>query len=233
MQHLLPVIEDASHGSCVRRVPIFSRLAPAQQDVVATFAQTVDVPRGDLLQVPGDPTRELFVVHRGRVKVSHLSPSGRRRLLRVAGPGEVVGEHGFLTGELPDSEVEALEPARVCAFRSSDLVRLVADYPAIATGMLRSLSERLQDAERRLAQATVGVPARLAGFLLDLPTSGGQVVGVRLPWPKKDVASYLGTTPESLSRALDRLQRDGAIVVSGASVELLDPAALESLAEPT
>ena len=233
MLRRLPIIDDPSHGSCVRRVPIFAQLAPAQQDAVAAFAHSVDVPQGTLLHRAGEATRVLFVVHQGQLKISHLSPSGRRRLLRVAGPGDVVGEHGFLTGEPPGYEGEALEPARICAFTSADLTRLVAHYPAIAAGMLRSLSERLQDAERRLTQTTVDVPARLAAFLLDLPTTtGGDRVGVQLPWPKKDVASYLGTTPESLSRALDRLQKHGTIRVTGAAVDMLDPAALESLAEP-
>ena len=99
--------------------------------------------------------------------------------------------------------------------------------------MLRALSERLTDAERRLAQTTVDVPVRLAAFLLDLPVvTGSAGPGVRLPWPKQDVASYLGTTPESLSRALDRLQKSGTIRVTGGAVDLQDPAALESLAEP-
>lgn len=233
MARQLPIVDDPSHGTCVRRVPIFARLAADQQEAVAAFAHSVDVRQGALLHRAGEATRALFVVHQGHLKVSDLSASGRRRLLRVAGPGDVMGEHSFLTGEPPGYEVEALEQSRVCAFASADLNRLVARYPAIAISMLRSLSERLADAERRLTQTTVDVPARLAAFLLDLPTvRTDDRVGVRLPWPKKDVASYLGTTPESLSRALDRLQRRGTIRVTGAAVEFLDPAALESLAEP-
>ena len=100
--------------------------------------------------------------------------------------------------------------------------------------MLRSLSQRLQGAERRLTQTLGEVPARLAAFLIDLPTvpTGGGV-GVRLPWPKKDVASYLGTTPESLSRALDHLQRDGTIRVDGAAIEIVGPDALDAWVEPS
>lgn len=231
MPRLLPIVDDPTHGSCVRRVPIFAALTPGQQGTVAGLAHPVELPQGSLLHRAGDPMRELFVVHQGAVKITHVSASGRQRLLRVAGPGDVVGEAPFLTGELPDYEVEALQPTRLCSFRSADLARLVADYPTIAVSMLRSLSARVLDAERRLAQATVDVPARLAAYLLDLPTTGGGRLAVRLPWPKKDVASYLGTTPESLSRSLDRLQKQGTIRVSGPTVELLDPAALEALAD--
>lgn len=232
MATLLPIVDDPSHGSCVRRVPIFARLTPSQQDAVAAFAHSVDVRQGALLHRAGEASRALFVVHRGQLKVTHVAASGHQRVLRVAGPGDVVGEHAFLTGEPPDYEVEALTPARVCAFAAADLSGLVSQYPAIAAGMLRTLSQRLQDAERRLTQTSVDVPARLAAFLLDLPsTVNGGRVAVVLPWPKKDVASYLGTTPESLSRALDRLQKKGAIRVDGAAVDLVDTDALEALVD--
>lgn len=234
MARLLPIVDDPSHGSCVRRVPIFAQLTLAQQDAVAAFASSVDVAPGALLHRAGEASRALFVVHRGQLKVSHVAASGHQRVLRVAGPGDVVGEHAFLTGEPPNYEVEALTAARVCAFGAADLAGLVGQYPAIATGMLRSLSQRLQDAERRLTQTSGEVPTRLAAFLIDLPTvpTGGGV-RVRLPWPKKDVASYLGTTPESLSRALDRLQKDGTIRVDGAAIEIVDPDALDAWVEPT
>lgn len=231
MPRQLPVVGDQPHGTCVRLVPIFAQLTADQQDAVAAFAKAVDLAPGELLHRAGEATRVLFVVHSGRLRVAHLSPGGRRRLLRVAGPGEVVGEHAFLTGEPPEYEVEALEPARVCAFGPDDLGRLVTRYPAIGAGLLRAVSGRLADAERRLAQAAVEVPVRLAAYLLDLPVSvAGEGYRVRLPWPKKDVASYLGTTPESLSRALDRLQQDGTIGVSGRTVRIVDPQALEALA---
>lgn len=224
----LKVLDDPSHGSCVRRVPLFAGLSPADQDAVAALARPLTLAAGALLPATAD--RQLVVVHRGRLRVSHVSASGRRRLLRVAGPGDVVGELAFLTGEDPDQEVEAAEPAQACVFRAAELGGLIARHPSLAAGLLRSLAQRLADAERRLALATVDVPARLASFLLDLPTTADAAVS--LPWPKKDVASYLGTTPESLSRALDRLQRQGAIEVRGPLVRVADAAALESLAGP-
>ena len=118
-----------------------------------------------------------------------------------------------------------------CILAAFVAVALVARHPAIGLGMLRSLSERLADAERRLALAAVDVPGRLASHLLDLPgeaTPDGW--RVTLPWPKKDLASWLATTPESLSRALARLGRDGLVRVDGDEITLLDPDGLEGLA---
>ncbi|HHW84188.1 MAG TPA: winged helix-turn-helix domain-containing protein, partial [Actinomycetales bacterium] len=74
----------------------------------------------------------------------------------------------------------------------------------------------------------VGEPAEGARRAAE-PAEGAR--RVRLPLAKKDIASYLGTTPESLSRSLARLQSSGAIQVEGDVVELLDVEALEELAE--
>lgn len=214
--------------SCVRRVPIFALLSPAQQDQVASFARPVHLTRGELLHAAGTALGQLFVVHTGNLKLVHVSESGRTQLVRVAGPGDAVGEHAFLTGSRPDYQVEASTDAQLCVFAHADLAKLLANYPVIAQSMLRSLSDRLTDAERRLGLATVEVGVRVAGYLLDLPASDGR--HVELPLSKKDVASYLGTTPESFSRALAKMHRDGLITLDGARIELLDFDRLDELA---
>lgn len=226
----LPVL-DQPHATCVRRVPIFARLSPQQQDAVGSFARPVSLAAGEVLHRAGEPVGQLFVVHTGSVKLIHTSPSGRTQIVRVAGPGEAVGEQAFLTGERPDHHVEAAEATRLCVFDHADLARLVATYPGISVGMLRALSERLTDAERRLALSALDVPARVAGYLLDLPGEGGAgTYRVRLPLPKKDVASWMATTPESFSRALGRLERAGLVGVDHDVITLRDPDGLSALA---
>lgn len=215
-----------AHG-CVSRVPIFAGLTPDQQAVVGRLARPTLLRRGEFLHHAGDPLGRLFVVHSGRVKIEHATESGRRRLLRVAGAGDVVGEHALFTGAAPDYDAEALDDARMCVFGHPDLERLLADYPGIALAMLRSMSDQLEDAQRRLALAALDVPDRLADFLLDLPLLPGTGVRVRLPWPKKDVAAYLGTTPESFSRALERLTAQGLVRVDADIVTLVDAEGLE------
>lgn len=219
--------------TCVARVPIFSHLGADQQNAVASFARPVDLDRGELLYRMDDPVRQLFVVHTGRVKLVRTSRSGRDHLVRVVEPGDVVGEHTFLTGSRPDHAVQALETTRMCVFDHRDLSTLVRRFPSIPPAMLRSLSERLAGAEQRLALTGAGVPVRLAEYLLQLPSAGvtaeGRVV-VELPVPKRDVAALLGTTPESLSRALAQLTAAGLIRSTDRTVELLDLDALEERA---
>lgn len=223
----------AHEDTCVARVPIFSSLSTEQQLAVATFAHPVDLARGELLYRPDDPLRRLFVVHRGRAKLVRTSPTGREHLLRVVAPGDVVGEHTFLTGTRPDFVVEAVEPTQMCVFDHRDLAALVQRFPAISLAMLRSLSDRVVAGEQRLALAGADVPVRLAEHLLGLPADGTSPEGhplVRFGLPKRDVAALLGTTAESFSRALSRLASEGLIASRGEQVELRDLDGLEERA---
>ncbi|MDO5627086.1 MAG: Crp/Fnr family transcriptional regulator [Mobilicoccus sp.] len=218
---------------CVSRVPIFRGLAREDQERVATFARPLDVAAGEIVGGPAARTTRLLVMHHGQLKVSHLSVDGRERVLRTVGEGDVVGERAFLTGHPSTDLVVALTDSQMCVFDHADLSRLLRDYPDVSQRMLRTLSDRLHSTERLLAAMTSSdVGARVAAYLLDLP---GQVrdgvITVRLPMAKQDVAAYVGTTPETLSRRLAALAAAGVIELHGRrDITILDIDALEGAA---
>lgn len=222
----IPVL---AQETCVSRVPIFGALSRRDQDAVAGHARPLHVAKGETIYRAGQATSQLMVVHSGRIRISRYAPDGHEQLLRVLQPGDVVGEAAFLTGDRPDHWATAMEPSRMCVFRHDALAALVAEHPSIGMGILATVSRRLAETERRLTVlSSADVHVRLADYLLDLPSR--RVDGrlrVHLPLTKKDVASLLGTTPETLSRALARLARDGVVELRGTrDIDLLDPVAL-------
>lgn len=222
----LPVLTGES---CVSRVPLFGRLTPTQQAEVAGYARPALVDRGQPVVSEGQPAAELFVVHEGQVKISKGSAEGRETILRVLGPGDVFGEVWFLTGRRPDVDAVALEASRVCVFDHARLAELLGRFPDIGVVMLRTLAERLGSAERMLAARTLSdAGARVAAYLLDLPAtfSDGRAT-VALPLAKKDVATYLGTSPETLSRRLASFEHQGLIRLRGAEIDILDASRLD------
>lgn len=223
-----------SDDLCVRRVPIFQGLSDSELAAVAALARPVRLRRGEVAYTAGAPVGTLLVVHRGRVSLTHRAPDGREQVVRVLEEGEFVGEDAFLSGARPDHDVVAAADTQLCTFSHADLARLVGQHPGIAVRMLQTLSTRLAEADRLLASVSgQDVVARVAGYLLDLPATRGSAGHplVRLPLPKKAIASYLGTTPESFSRSLSTLAREGVIESAGARcVLVLDPAALEARA---
>lgn len=226
--------KPVAHVTCVRRVALFRGLSRAQQDQAGALARPVELEKGEYLgvggpsdsapagsgeAVPGDGARagaRLAVLHTGRVALVRPLPVGGERVVRLAEAGDFIGEAAFLTGRDPGTVVRAIEPTRLCTFAHDDLAPLLAAHPPIAAAMLRSLAGRLADAERRLSLASETGPVRVAAYLLDLPGARLPDGTARVSWPlrKKDAASLLGMTPESLSRALASLRSRGLIAAS-------------------
>lgn len=224
-----PVVRPASER-CVGLVPVFAGLTAAQQAEVARYARPLKLAGGEVVVRSGQSRPQLFVVHEGQVKVSRTSAGGRETILRVLGPGDVAGEVAFLTGDTPDNDAVAMVDSRACVFDHRDLAGLVRTYPEIGVGMLRVLGSRLASSERMVtALASADVSARIAAYLLDCPAtwdSHGRPT-IRLPMAKKDVASFLGTTPETISRRLAEFERDRLItLLPGRDVMIVDPGGL-------
>lgn len=235
---MLDLAPDPS-GSCARKVRLFSGLSVQQQDLVGSLARPKEFRKGELIHTAGESTGRLSVVHSGRVKLSRTLPSGRQRTLRIIESGGTIGEYSFITGAPVTEEAEALTDVRLCVFSHGDFADLIAQHPNIGLEMMRDLGERLAHTERTLSMANLDVDARLADYLLSLPTSFDQVRDngdagavkrtVRLPLSKKDVASLLGTTPESFSRAVRRMSDAGMIKMEADLVTLIDAEAMEDL----
>lgn len=221
-----PSTTPAADDLCVARVPIFSALSLEQQQAVARFARPVRVRAGEAAFSREATRTKLFVLHTGQVQIVRQLPDGREQLLRVILPGEFAGEEAFLGGSIVDYAVIAAVDSQMCVFEHSDLPALIATYPAIALSMLRMVSSRLLQTERRVAMLAVSdMTTRLADYLLELPLVFGDngQRQVMLPMTKRDVASYLGMTPETLSRTFTRLNRAGAISTdTGLTVRILD-----------
>jgi CRP/FNR family transcriptional regulator len=220
--------------SCVSRVPVFAGLSAEDQRRVAGLARPTHLKAGETAYSADDPRSQLMVLHTGRLKVFRLAADGSEQIVRVLGPGDFTGEGAVLSGQRPEDYAVALDESRLCVFRHEDLEALIRTYPEIGLRMLAAVSGRLSDAEHRLHSLTSrDVEGRLAGYLLGLPgTWQDGVLTVSLPLAKKDVASLLDTTPESLSRALRSLAGQGVIAIgAGRSVSITQPDRLQRLVD--
>ena len=220
--------------TCVARVPVFAGLSADEQARVATAARPTRLDPGQSAYPVGDDQPRLLVVHTGRLRISRVLADGAEQTVRVLGPGEFTGEAAVFTRRRPDHLVTALEASELCVFRHDDLEALLARHPGIGLRMLATVTERLSDTENRLSAVTSrGVDARLAEYLLDLPSRWHDgTATVTLPLAKKHVASLIDTSPESLSRALASLAAQGLVAVgTGRTVAILAPDRLQQLVD--
>src|ERR1017187_4184111 len=106
--------------------------------------------KGTLLFAEGRPSRGVSLLCEGRAKLSICSESGKRLLLRVAGPGEVLGLGASLSGEAYEVTAELLDTAQVVFVKRKDLLKFLRDNPAICMEVVRRLSDNLHGAYERV-----------------------------------------------------------------------------------
>lgn len=200
-----------SHKSCVSHVPIFNHLEEEQMDEIMETTQSVSYKKGEILYHAGDPSDSLYIVHTGKIRIYRISDSGKEQLVRILKPGDFTGELALFRETLHESYAEAMEVTKVCMIQRKDLQEFLMKYPSISLKILSEFSNRLEESEKQTTRfATEKVETRIAQFLAECISEENRHEFV-LPMSKKDLASYLGTTPETISRRLSDLEEQGLI----------------------
>ena len=214
----------------VADISLFSGLGPKELAAVAAVAEVRRYGRGQDIFFSGDPAEGFFSVASGKVRIYQTSLAGKEHIIHVFGPGEVFAEVAVFAGGVYPANAQAMEEGDYLFFPRERFRKLLADDPDLALTMLGLLSIRLRQLVRKLEDLSLReVPARLASHLLLLGAQSKKRV-LPLDLPKGQLAAYLGTIPETLSRVLRRFVDEGLISLSGSSVEILDLARLEALA---
>lgn len=213
-------------------LPLFRGLPPDQVERIAQVAVERKVPKGEIIFEEGESAEGFYVVLTGRVKVYKLSWEGKEQTLHILGPGEPFGEVAVFAGERFPAHAQALEPSRLLFFPREGLLSLIRRHPALAMNMIGTLARRLRRFTALVEDLSLKeVPARLAAYLLYLKGRSHGPEEVFLDISKGQLASLLGTIPETLSRVLAKMSQAGFIEVHGAHIVLRDLERLEALAE--
>lgn len=213
-----------THESCISLVPIFNHLEKEQMDEIMAVTHSVLYKKGENIYSAGDKSDSLYIVGAGRVRIYRLSESGKEQLLRILHPGDFTGEFALFSETIHEEYAEAMEKTNVCTMKRSDLQDILLKYPSISLRILSEFSKRLEQSEKQTTRfATEKVETRIALFLTECIDAESHSNEFVLPMSKKDLASYLGTTPETISRKLYELEDAGYIKQkANRKIEILD-----------
>ena len=202
-----------SHDSCISLVPIFNHLTHEQMEEISSLTHAVNFRKGETIYRAGEPSDALYIISQGRVKIYRISESGKEQIQRILTPGDFTGETALFSEEFHDAYAEAMENTSICMVRRSDINELLIRYPTISMKILSEFSRRLEASDRQATRfATEKVETRLAMYIAETLDRFGEGDEVTMPMIKKDLASYLGTTPETISRKLLELEESGIII---------------------
>src|SRR5690554_1329489 len=204
-------VHEGSEHYCVSLVPIFNHLEKDQMKKVMERVRSVPYKKGEIIYHAGDESDSLYIVNHGKIKIYRLSETGKEQILRVLSPGDFTGELALFKESTHEAYAEALMDTKVCMIKRTDLQHFLLTYPTIALKILSEFSHRLDESETQTTRfATEKVETRLALCLAECVEDEDNPEFV-LPMSKKDLASYLGTTPETISRKLTEFEEQGLI----------------------
>ena len=215
----------------ISSIPLFQGLPENQLLELADIVVDTVFHRDQAIFSEGDEGTGLYVLVTGRVKIFKLSADGKEQILHIFDNGEPFGEVAVFAGMHFPANAEAMEESQVFYFPRDALVDLIRKDPSIALNMLAVLSRRLRGFAALIEDLSLKeVPGRLAAHLLYLSEQKKGLKDLELTITKGQLASLLGTIPETLSRILTKMTKQGLIESSGPRIRILDQDALEDLA---
>ncbi len=216
----------------LRSIPLFRGLPESQLAGIRAIAQDRFHDKGKGIFGEGDTGAGFYVVVSGQVKIFKLSPEGKEQILHIYGPGNSFGEVAVFTGARFPANAETLLKSHLLFFPRADFVALISGNPSLCLNLLADLSLRLRQFTVQIENLTLKeVPGRLASYLLYLSEDEEQGDLLTLGISKGQLASLLGTIPETLSRILSKMSGAGLIEVKGKEIAIRDREGLEILAE--
>ena len=206
--------------------------AMARMSTSATYAP------GELLHRAGEPMDAVTFVTHGRVKVYRLSRDGKQQTIAILGLGDAFGEIGVLDREAQDLYVEALEETMVCRTTRTSFLQVASRDPALALRLAEAMGEKLQEAREQIADfAFRDVQGRTAHLILSFVERERRLTGdpardrIEPGLTHRELADIIGTRRESVTLALNALEREGLIRIEGRQLVISDFDALRLIAE--
>lgn len=183
---------------------------------------------GDAIFYQGNACAGLYCLEEGTVALRKSDAAGNAVIVRLVHPNETLGGRTLLAGGTYSATAVALTAARVCFIERATVIGLLDRSPALARRFMRRLAEDLRAADdEKLEAASLTVRERLERLLVALSDRYGRAGAgveftVELPVARQDMAALLGVRPESITRTVRALERDGAAHFDGRLVRIPD-----------
>lgn len=201
--------DDFEVGPILQGHPYFAQVPAAHMEHLARRARRRPFDAGQTLFLTAEPSAGLWILQSGRVKVYKVVPEGREHILHLLGPGDTFNDVPAFDGGPNAASAMSITAGVAWVLAASTLHDALEEDHDLALGVIRGLNHRIRQLVVQIEDLALrSVTARLARFLLEQrenPSLSGPAVTRAL------IATHLGTTPETVSRALRTLEETGAL----------------------
>jgi len=212
----------------LRQIPLFSSLKDEEIEAIYKLSVTKKCPKDAIILLEDEEGDTLFVILKGKVKVTTFSESGKEVIFSILNEGDFFGDMSLLDGNPRSATVISIEESELRLIRRSDFNKLIGTHPGIAIRLLEELTSRLRKADERIESlALLDVTGRVAGILLQLADERGEKseksILIKSRPTHQELANMVGTTRETVTRILKQLDNKKYIIMDGKNLTIIDP----------
>ena len=209
------------------QVELFSGMSQAATDQFNAMMRTTKRRRGEWLFVPGDRADSIYLLQKGRMKITALGEDGQEVLHEIIGPGEIFGDTSTILGIPRTTSAQALEASLLREISRKDFESLLTAHPEISLQLLKSVGLRLKKAEAQLLSIVCNdVSTRVRKALIDLialepgiPPNHPVKIGIT----QQDLANLIGASRQKTWQALKELESLGVVKLMYRSILVTAP----------
>ena len=226
-------LTPADRADIIRKLEFGATLSDTLVSDLASNSVVLDFRRRRFVYRAGDPADCLYVIIHGRVKLCRIETgTAREAVIDILPEGSLFGESALYSaaGQRANSAI-AYENSRLLRIHVADFKRGMAEDYRLHDYTFRLIGQRLEHAERRLADfALNAIPARLDRLLQEFSDRYGvsepEGVLIDIPLPHREIASIVGSTRESVTVRLNAMRREGTIEFVNRKILIKRPASL-------
>lgn len=196
----------------LRAIPLFSRVTDADLEDIASHLIERRFPKNTTVVEEGLPGDYMYVIRQGRVKVAKASEDGREKIMQFMEAGDFFGEMALLSNDPRSASVKTLEPAVLLALSRRDFIEQLRQSPDLALAVIGELTDRLRETnEQASSMSFQGVKDRTRGLFERIARNDPAREGRRVTpsMTHQQIADMIGTSRETVTRAIKQLKDDG------------------------
>ncbi len=227
-------IQSCENCHCHKK-SIFCGIKNSSFDSLASKKILNDYKKGQTLFVQGNPSFGIYCIKSGKVKISKICNDGKEIIIRISGPGDVIGHQNLHEEDHYTTTSTVMEDSKICFMDKKQLQNLITQEPQIALNIIRRLSDDVKLFENTNAAIShKNVRERLAELLLNFKKSygvfekGQYKLDIKLT--REEMASMIGTANETIIRFISEFKDEGILKQEGKTIFITDVEKLEQTA---
>ena len=218
----------------LKNIRLFDGISPSDMQEMEKITRMEEVKKRQPLYLTGDPSRNVYLLKRGHVKIANTAPSGKEVTFDILEPGEVFGELDAMEDAPRSTSAEALDDALICVIPRKDFDQYLAMHPNVTIKLTKLIGLRIRKIQSRVEDLVFrDVPARLAHLLSELGKTEGvadkQGIRLKVKLTHQEMANLIGCSRETVSTTMGQFRDNGLIHMDGRTITIVNEKGLSKL----